>query len=301
MALGDDLVTDRRIERAVHVLQQQRARIAVAEPVDGQLRQPGEDLVADAGPCCAHERDPLGEEPAGDESEDLRRGAVEPLRVVDDADERLLLGDLGEQRQRGEPHQEPVRRGTGALAEHRRERFPLRDGQPVEVIQHRSAELMQAAVGQLHLRLDADGPRDVPAGRPAPTDSQQRALADARLTPQDDDSTLTGERIGQEPVKRFALASTSERASKVEPDPGSSAASRRQTLRATTPRKPVPKTIVRLAGYADQGHLPGSSTGATKPSTREGGSWTQHQGGRYEHDAESAATRAGMRASRTWT
>ena len=30
-------------------------------------------------------------------AEDLRRGLVEPLRVVDDAEQRLLLGDLGEQ------------------------------------------------------------------------------------------------------------------------------------------------------------------------------------------------------------
>jgi hypothetical protein len=164
MALRDDLGADRRIEWAVHVLQQQRARIAVTEPVDRQLRQPGESVVTHVGASCAHKRDPLGEEPAGDEPEDLRRGAVEPLRVVDDADERSLLGDLGEQRQHGEPHQEPVRPGTGLLAEHRGEGFPLWDRQPVKVIQHRSAELVEAAIGQLHLRLDADGRRDVPAG-----------------------------------------------------------------------------------------------------------------------------------------
>ena len=100
---------------------------------------------------------------AGDETEDLRRGVVEPLRVVDNADQRLLLGDLGEQCQRGQPDQKPVGRRTGASAEHRRKRVALRDGQPVEVVQHGSAELMEAAVGQLHLRLNADGRRDVPA------------------------------------------------------------------------------------------------------------------------------------------
>ena len=47
VALGDDLVADRGIQRAVHVVQQQRARIAVAEPADGQLGEPGEDVVAD--------------------------------------------------------------------------------------------------------------------------------------------------------------------------------------------------------------------------------------------------------------
>ena len=114
VALGDDLVADGGVQRAVHVVQQQRARVAVAESVDRQLGQPGEDVVADARAHGAHERDPLGEQAAGDEPEDLRRRLVEPLRVVDDADQRLLLGDLGEQRQRGEADQEPVRRRAGA-------------------------------------------------------------------------------------------------------------------------------------------------------------------------------------------
>src|SRR5512133_3312955 len=164
VALANDLGTHRRIEWAVHVLQQQRARIAVAEPVDRPLRQPGESLVTHRGAWCAYKRDPLSEKPAGDEPEDLRRGAVEPRGVVDDADQRLLLGDLGEQRQRRESHQEPVRRGTGAPAEHRRQGLPLGDRQPVEVIQYWPAELVEAAIGQLHLRLDSDGRRDVPTG-----------------------------------------------------------------------------------------------------------------------------------------
>ena len=157
-----------------------RASLSPSPPI-GQLGEPGEDVVADARSRGAHERDPLGEEPAGDEAEDLRGRLVEPLRVVDDADERLLLGDLGEQRQRGEPDQEPVRARAGAQAEHRRERVALRGGQPVEVIEHRRAELMEAAVGQLHLRLDADGRRDAPAGDTVGQVVQQRALADARL------------------------------------------------------------------------------------------------------------------------
>ena len=100
VAFADDLVADRGIERPVHVVQQQRPGIAVAESVDGQLRQPGEDLVADAGTRCAHQRDPLGEQATGDESEDLCGGLVEPLRVVHDADQRLLLGDVCQKAER---------------------------------------------------------------------------------------------------------------------------------------------------------------------------------------------------------
>ena len=209
-ALRDDLVADRGVQRAADVVQQQRARVGVAEPLEGQLGESGEDLVADARARGAHDRDPLGEEPAGDEAEDLHGGVVEPLRVVDDADERLLLGDLGQQRQGGEPDHEPVGRGAGAPAEHGRERVALRGGEPVEVIEHGGAELVEAAVGQLDLRLDADGPRNAPAADAVGQVAQQRALAHARLPAQDDDPAPTGERIGQELVERLALGATSE-------------------------------------------------------------------------------------------
>ena len=131
VTLLDDLVANGGVQGAGHVGQQQRAGIAVAECVDRQDRQPGENVIAGPRPRGAHDRDPLGEQAAGNEPQDLRRGVVEPLRVVDDTGQRLLLGDLGEQRQRGQPDQEPVGRGASAAAEHRRERVALRGGQPV--------------------------------------------------------------------------------------------------------------------------------------------------------------------------
>ena len=85
-----------------------RASLSPSPPIDNS-GSPARIVIADARSCGADDRDPLGEEAAGDEPEDLLRRLVEPVRVVDDADERLLLGDLGEERQRGEPDQEPVR------------------------------------------------------------------------------------------------------------------------------------------------------------------------------------------------
>ena len=95
MALGDDLVAHRRVERPEHVVEQQGPRVVVAESLDEQLGEPGEHVVADIRAGRAHDSDPFGMQTAGDEAENLRRGMVEPLRVVDDAGERLLLGDLG--------------------------------------------------------------------------------------------------------------------------------------------------------------------------------------------------------------
>jgi hypothetical protein len=88
---------------------------------------------------------------------------VEPLRVVDDARERLLLGDVGEQAKGRQPDQEPVGRSAFAPTEHRGKRVALRDRQTIEVIQHRDAQLMEGAVRELHLGLDTDSPYDMPA------------------------------------------------------------------------------------------------------------------------------------------
>ena len=80
VALRNDLVANRGIYRAVRVAQQQRARITVTEPVDAQLREPSEDVVADTRSCRTHDCDALGEQPPGDETQDLGGGVVEPLR-----------------------------------------------------------------------------------------------------------------------------------------------------------------------------------------------------------------------------
>ena len=120
---------------------------------------------------------------------------IKPLHVIDDADERTLLRDLSEQRQRGKPHQEPVGRRPSAPAEHRRQRVTLRTGQQLELAEHGAAELVQAAVGELHLGLDPDRTGDVPAGNPPGKVAKQRALADARLASQHDYPTRARKNI----------------------------------------------------------------------------------------------------------
>ena len=80
--------------------------------------------------------DSLRYQPAGNEAQDLRRGLIEPLRIVNDAEQRLSVSNLGQQRQRGDPHQEPVWGRSAALAEHGGQRVALGSGQPVEVIDH---------------------------------------------------------------------------------------------------------------------------------------------------------------------
>jgi hypothetical protein len=110
-----------------------RARASVvAEPPDRQLREPGERLpvrLPAAGLADReHQGDRFRQEAARDERQHLRRGAVEPLRVVDEADERPLRGRVRQEAEHGQPHEEAVRRrpgAQGAQAERCRERLAL--------------------------------------------------------------------------------------------------------------------------------------------------------------------------------
>ena len=115
MRLDDDplqhaLVEPRRQDRV-----EQRPRIPMAERLDVKLGEAGERV--DRLPRREDHRDLLGQEAAGDERKHARGCTVEPLRVVDDAEERLLLGGLRQQVEDREPDEERIRRPSGAQPE----------------------------------------------------------------------------------------------------------------------------------------------------------------------------------------
>ena len=172
----------RRVQRPGQRRFQQGPGIVVPQPRHFELRQPGQlaARLADR----EHQADRVGDHPPGREPQGLRGSAIQPLMVIDDADQRLRRGHLREQAQHGQPDQEPVRRRPGADPEHGPQRIALRTGQVPGVIQHRPAQLMQPGEGQLHLRLHARRAR-----HPAPLLGglsgqvvEQDGLAHARLT-----------------------------------------------------------------------------------------------------------------------
>jgi hypothetical protein len=74
------------------------------------------------------ERDPFGQQPAGDKPKRLRGDPVEPLSVIDDREQRPALGHLGHQTEHRQPDQESVRRFTGADTERCGQGVALRRG-----------------------------------------------------------------------------------------------------------------------------------------------------------------------------
>ena len=74
-------------------------------------------MLANARARYSDDSNPLGEEATRDETKGLHRGFVEPLRVVDDTDQRLLFGGLCAQCQERKRDEKAIWRRAGGQAE----------------------------------------------------------------------------------------------------------------------------------------------------------------------------------------
>jgi hypothetical protein len=167
---------------------QQRARIAISQTLDDELREPRQLFARFAR--REDQRHRLGQQAPGHKRECLRRSTIKPLRVVDDAQERLLAGRLRQQTQEREPDEESIRRVCRPQPERHAKGLALRARQPLQPIHHRCAQLLKGRERELHLPLDADRPRDTEAQRRRDRVPQQRRLAHPRLPSHDEDSAL---------------------------------------------------------------------------------------------------------------
>ena len=83
------------------------------------------------------EGDGVGLQPTGGEHQRICRRRVEPVRVVDEAQDRARLGCLREQGQGRQPHEERLDRVALLLSERHPQRARLRRGQSVEQSEER--------------------------------------------------------------------------------------------------------------------------------------------------------------------
>ena len=202
--LGDDLIAHPRVQGRGQHRVQKRARIALAQTLDHDLRHSRQIVARRAR--REHQADRFRLHAARDEREHLRRRAIEPLLVIHQADQRLLLGHVGEQGQGREGDEEPIRRRPGADAERGLQRIALRHREALEAIQHRREQLMQPGEGELHLRLDAGGTHHAAARRLLDHVFQQRRLAHARLAAHDQRPALARANRFDQPVEHLAFA-----------------------------------------------------------------------------------------------
>jgi hypothetical protein len=151
-------------------------------------------------------RDRIGQQSPGRERHGRDGRPIQPLRIVDEADQRALRRHVGQQRQDGQAHEEPVRsRGPVPQAEHGLQRVALWSRKVVEPGEHRRAELVQSGEGDLHLGLDTADPGHVAVEGLLEQVVEQNRLADPGFAAQDEYRAPAIVEVVDQPIQSRAL------------------------------------------------------------------------------------------------
>ena len=153
-----------------------------------QLREPGRLEAPNVALASAEEHDDaLGFEPPGDEHERICGCVVEPLGIVDEAQERLIFRGLGEQAQDCERDEEAVLASPCCQAERSTEGGGLRRRKALYVPENRADDLVQSGERELRLRFHPGAAEHAHVAGLVARVLQKRGLADARLAGDDED------------------------------------------------------------------------------------------------------------------
>lgn len=147
----------------------------------------------------------LCHEPPRDEREGSGGSLIEPLSIVDDADQRLLLGNFSQQPEDCQPHLEPIRWWAGAKTERDLHGLALRTREALERVEHRPEQLLQAGERKLHVGLHAGHPRHHASRRLLDQLLEQGGLSDTCLAAHDQGPAASGPNAGQEPAESLSL------------------------------------------------------------------------------------------------
>ena len=179
--------------------------------------------------------DRVAGEPPGDEPQRVGALVVQPLGIVDEADD--AAGDLRQDAEHREEHQERVVAGGRAEPQRAPQRGRLLGGYRVELVEHRLQQLVQAAPGEPGLELHPGRAqyRQV-AGRVRRV-RQQGGLADAGRAGQQQGTAAAGPHLVERPGDPEAL--------RVAPDQH---AVRVVVIGPRAPRRPAPARCTRRAG-----------------------------------------------------
>jgi hypothetical protein len=140
VGLNNETLQHLLIEASRQGGRQQRVGVAMPQGPDVKLGEARERVAQLARP--EHERDLLRQEAPSYEPKRARRRAIEPLRVVDDAQDRPLLGGLGQQAEGRQPDQERIRGRPGTESERDGKGVALRVREPLSELQDGCAQLL---------------------------------------------------------------------------------------------------------------------------------------------------------------
>ncbi len=184
---------------------QQRTSVPVVQAAQIQFGKPfGRGLVILRRPHREDKADRLRHEASRHNAENLCRHTIEPLRIVDQADRRPLLGHHGQVTEERQAEQKPVRRCACGQTECDAEGVSLRAGQvirPRARIHRAGAARRTEAPSWSRCRQPG-----LPGSRPrSPRDGPAGRYADACLAAQHESGALSGSCARHQLVKRSAL------------------------------------------------------------------------------------------------
>ena len=205
-----------------------------------QLGEPAERFAALAG--REKQRDPVRQQPPGDERERPSRGTIEPLGVVDHTQEGLIVRCLGQQTQDGEPDEEWVRGVSGGETERDGKRLALRIGQALAEAEDRPGELLERGVGQLRFPLDTGGANDLAVPCELNREVEESSLAHAWLSVEHQRTPVPGTCVIQEALEHLSLSLSAEHLVSKQPRDhmGTIAAVSRFVATAEAPGRSIP-------------------------------------------------------------
>jgi hypothetical protein len=209
--LGDDPLQHAFVQSSWQDRLEQRPRMTMTQRRHVKLRQTGERVAQLSR--REHERDLLRKEPARHKGDGSLRRTVEPLRVIDQAQERLLLGGLGKQAQDRQPHQETIRRWPSTEPERDAQRVVLGVRKALHELEERRAQLLNRREREFHLGLDPERPGDPKLRCGADRVLEKRRLSDARFAVHRQHSAAPSAGPAEQPVEHLGLAFPAEQLS----------------------------------------------------------------------------------------
>ena len=173
------------------------ARILGREPREDQLGQASNCAIgsrtANTIPTC------LGVKAAGDERQRLRRGPIEPLGVVDQAQHRPFGRDIRQPVQDRQPEKKRIRWLAGTVTERDSYRISLRIWKQVKLLlDHLREHLMQSGECEFGFRFHPGSPDQCDVIGSCAQILEQRRFPYARLAPKDQGSAAARPDIDQQ-------------------------------------------------------------------------------------------------------
>jgi hypothetical protein len=180
----------------------------LAETKDGKTRETIE--IPGDGSSTEQERYVFRPQSTSSDGEGLRRLSIKPLCVIDDTQDWFFGGQLGQEAEQSEAHEQSVRRGAGNMAERHTKGISMRRWQLLKGGGARCAELLGRSKRELPLGLVPGGAEDLkPCGRIHPV-TQEGRLANSGLPAHDDRAAVAGTRRVEDPIEYLALLASPE-------------------------------------------------------------------------------------------